>query len=250
MTITCKNCGHHFEGKFCSNCGQASNTQRLDFHFLGKHVLKQLLTVFDKGILYTSGQLITRPGNSIREYIDGKRVRHYAPLALLVTLAALYGVLYHFFHIVPFNEITPSPAEYKNVDAGMINDWLATHYSLATCLLLPVYTLGSFIAFRKQGYNFAEHLVLNAYLSSQRLLFRIATFPIFLVFNGTTFIRTLIWLYILSDVILLSWGYCQFFNRLKPAKALLLSLLSYLIFFSSMLILLEITLIVISRFLE
>jgi hypothetical protein len=245
MITKCKNCDHHFEGNFCNNCGQTADTQKINVHFLRRNVQKVLFKYSDAGILYTSRQLFTRPGNTIREYIEGKRVKHFEPFALLVTLATLYGVLYHYFKIDLFAGVSFSPESFKKIDGKMINEWLGTHFALATCLLLPLYTLGSFIAFRKQGYNFVEHLVLNTFLASQRLLLRIATFPVWVFFNGTAYIQPVTRVYIIFDIILMGWGYCQFFNKQTRVKSILLTILSYTVFIICYLVLLVIALILI-----
>lgn len=241
MQTICKNCGNNFDGNFCNNCGQTAETNRLDFHYVRKNLQKLLFKYSETGILYTSSQLFTRPGNSIREYLEGKRVRHFEPFALLVTFATLYGILYHYFDINVFSDISGG-SEFDKIDFKWINEWIATHFSLATFFVLPFFTLGSYIAFRKQGYNFVEHLVLNTFLANQRLLLRIATFPVLLILNGTGHIHTLGNIYIFIDILLLTWGYCQFFNTLKLAKSLLLTLLSYLIFYLFFLLLIMIIL--------
>ena len=66
----------------------------MNFHSLW-HDIQHGLFHFDNGVLYTAKQLFTRPGNSIREYIDGKRVRHFKPISLVILLATVYGFLYH-----------------------------------------------------------------------------------------------------------------------------------------------------------
>ena len=185
MTTTCKNCGQHFKGNFCNNCGQSADTQELNFKFLRKNIFKLMFKYLDKGILYTSKQLFTRPGNAIREYIEGKRVNHFEPFALLVTIATLYGFFFHYFHINLFANVPLDDPTFAKIDLSYINEWMSTHFSLATILFLPFYTVGSFIAFKKQGYNIIEHLVLNAFLGSQRLLLRLATFPVLVIYNGT-----------------------------------------------------------------
>ncbi len=96
MTTICKNCNNHFEGNFCNNCGHAADIHKLNMHFIG-HDLQHGLFHFDNGIFYTIKQLLTRPGHTIREFIDGKRVKHFKPLSLVVVLATLYGLLYHYF---------------------------------------------------------------------------------------------------------------------------------------------------------
>lgn len=50
---TCKNCGHRFEGKFCNNCGQTADTNRINYHDL-RHQLTHSLFHIDAGLLYTS----------------------------------------------------------------------------------------------------------------------------------------------------------------------------------------------------
>ena len=228
--ITCKNCNNQFEGQFCNNCGQSADTQRLDFKFLLKNLHKNFLKYFHKGIFYTSRQLFTRPGHSIREYIEGKRVQHFEPIGLLITFAALYGLLYHTFGINMFSGISDSAVDGK-LDLRSVGNWITDHFSLVTLLFVPVYSIGSFLSFRKQDYNFYEHIYLNTFLASQRLLIRIATFPLLVILDGTKNIFLFRDLLILADIVLMVWSYTQFFNKVKRIKAVLLSVLIYAIFF-------------------
>ena len=238
MTIICKNCSQQFEGKFCNNCGQSADTQKLNFRFLIRNLRKLFLKYFHEGVLYSASQLFTRPGHTIREYIEGKRVRHIEPMSMLIMMATLYGVLYHYFQINLFADISISDKGYEKIDFKIINEWISTHFSLTTFLLLPVYTLGSFIVFRKQGCNIVEHLYLNTFLATQRLLLRIAAFPLLVAFNGTQQIHTLANIYVIADIGLMIWSYTQFFNRLTKVKSFLLSVLSYAIFYICFLVLL------------
>lgn len=226
--ITCKNCDNNFVGKFCNNCGQSADTERLDFKFLLKNLRKNFLKYFHGGIFYSAAQLFTRPGHTIREYIEGKRVKHFEPIALLLSVAAFYGIFYHYFGINLF-EGDKIPG--NKINAKMINDWFSNNFSLETLLLVPLYSIGSYLVFRKQKYNFIEHFYLNTFLGSQRIILRIVTFPLFAVFNGTPQIHIVMDVSIVADVLLLLWSYTQFFNKLTKTKALLLSLLSYAIFF-------------------
>jgi hypothetical protein len=226
--IICKNCDHHFEGKFCNNCGQSADTSRLDFKFLLKNLRKNFLKYFHGGIFYSAVQLFTRPGHSIREYLDGKRVKHFEPIALLLTVATFYGVLYHYFGI---NLFEGSEVPGNKINTKMINDWMSNNFSLETLLLVPLYSLGSYIAFWKQKYNFIEHFYLNTFLGSQRILLRILIFPFFAIYNGTPQLHIVMDVSIFIDVLLLIWSYTQFFNKLKRTAAILISLISYIIFF-------------------
>jgi hypothetical protein len=228
--ITCKNCSNQFEGKFCNSCGQSADTARLDFKFLLKNLHKNFIKIFHKGIFYTSRQLFTRPGHSMREYIEGKRVNHFEPIGLLIAFAAFYAVLYHTFEIDMFSGISDSAVQGK-LDLRSAGNWITDHFSLVTLLFVPVYSIGSFLSFRTQGYNFYEHIYLNTFLASQRLLIRIATFPLLVILDGTENIFLFRDLLILADIILMVWSYTQFFNKVKRIKAVFLSILCYVIFF-------------------
>jgi len=228
--VTCKNCNHHFEGKFCNNCGQSADTNRLDFKFLIKNLRKNFLKYFHGGIFYSAVQLFTRPGHTIREYLDGKRVKHFEPIGLLITFATFYGVLYHTFGINMFAGISESNPN-GTIDFKSVSNWMADHFAVVTLVLVPIYSIGSYFSFRKQKYNFYEHIYLNTFLGSQRLLVRIVVFPLFAIWDGMENIFILRDLLIVLDIILMVWSYTQFFNKMKRIKAILLGVLSYSIFF-------------------
>jgi hypothetical protein len=190
---------------------------------------------FDEGILYSGKQLFTRPGHTIREFIDGKRVKHFKPISLVIVLATLYGLLYHYFHI-SFVEPSPNSESATGIDVVKFNEWMGTHYAWATLLTIPLYTIGTSIAFRKQGYNLVEYFILNTFKASQKMFVHIATFPLLYYFNGTPTMRTLSFLIYLVDVVFIYWTNEQFFNKLSMKKSLLLTLLSQLIFLSCLIL--------------
>lgn len=228
--IICKNCNHHFEGMYCNNCGQSSDTHRLDYKFLFKNLRKNFLKYFHGGIFYSAVQLFTRPGHTIRDYIEGRRVKHFEPIALLITLATLYGVLYHMFGINLFVDVSNNSSAAQTSNMNLINNWFSGNYSISTLLSVPIYAIASFIVFYKQKYNFIEHVYLNTFLGSQRILLHLLIFPLFVIYNGTLKLKFVMDVSIFLDVILLVWSYAQFFNQLTKGKAILLTILSYAIF--------------------
>jgi hypothetical protein len=230
MNVTCKNCNHIYKGHFCNNCGQTAETHKLNFHFLW-HEIQHSLFHFDQGILYSGKQLFTRPGNSIREFIEGKRVRHFKPLSLVIILATLYGLLYHYFHI-SFADASQDSSSKVGIDVIKFNEWMGTHYAWTTLLTIPIYTIGTSIAFRKQDYNLVEYFILNTFKASQKLFVHIALFPLLYYFNGTPRMRMLSLVIYCIDVVFIYWTNSQFFNKLSLKKSLLLTLLSQLIFLS------------------
>ena len=235
MGTTCKNCDQSYTGKFCNNCGQTTNTHEINFHFLW-HDIQHGLLHFDNGIFYTIKQLFTKPGYTIRKFIEGKRARHFKPLSLVIILASIYGLLYHNFHIDLTEEFLRNRSTNEIKLYEKVNHWISNHYSWATLVLLPCYALGSFIAFRRQKRNFVEHLVLNAFLAGQRLVVHIITFPLLYIYNGTPRIGIISEILMIVDFCLIFWGYSQFFEDIKKSKAFFLTLLSYVIFSISIIV--------------
>ncbi|OXA90980.1 DUF3667 domain-containing protein [Flavobacterium hercynium] len=225
MSIKCKNCDQNYSGNYCNNCGQPAETHKINAHFLW-HDIQHGLLHFDKGILYSFQQLFSRPGHSIREFIEGKRVKHFKPISLVVVLGTLYGILYHFFDINLINATSTDP----KINYLKVNEFIATHFFWITIANIPLFTIGTFICFRKQGYNFIEYFVLNTFKASQKLFAHIITFPLLYFFNGSPEIKSINILIYVIDLILIFWTNIQFFNKISKTKALLLSILSHLIF--------------------
>jgi len=242
MEIICQNCHHAFTGHYCNNCGQPAETHKINIHFLW-HDIQHGLLHFDKGILYSLKQLFTRPGNSVREFIEGKRVHHFKPLSLVVVLATLYGVLYHYFKIDYFIN---TQSDYLNYEK--VNELMATHYSWLTVATIPLYSIGTFLVFKNQGYNYFEFFVLNTFKASQRLFVQILTFPILYLLNHTSYMHQFSIATYLIGLVLIFWTNIQFFNKMSKTKAFFLSVLSHLIFLVCFLIVLTIALLLTGRF--
>lgn len=162
MSCTCKNCGNVFDGNFCNNCGQAAATHQINTAFLA-HDLQHGLLHVDGGIFYSARELFRRPGHAIRDYIDGKRIKHYRPVSMVLVLASLYAMFYHMLSINVLEGVHNAPVDYDHID-----EWIIHHFSIITLLIIPILSAASWLSFRKQGYNFTEHLILNSFYSSQK----------------------------------------------------------------------------------
>jgi len=231
MTTNCQNCNTALQGKYCSNCGQSSETHKIDVHYLWHDVQHGLLH-FDKGILFTTKELFTRPGNSIREFLEGKRVKHFQPISLVLVLAGIYGLLFHFFKINMFENYVVASGSGERV--GHINEaiekmseWIGQHYSILALLQIPIFTIGTYLCFRKSGYSFVEHLILNTFLIGQRLILHIITFPLYYISNGTPMLTSVDRIINLIGYALAIWTLIQLFKN--QSKGILRTIFSLLI---------------------
>lgn len=84
----CLNCDGELGGKFCQECGQPAKVKRFTFHdFL--HEVPHALLHFDHALPRTLKGILTRPGATIRAYLEGKRAHVYSPISLFFMMAGL-----------------------------------------------------------------------------------------------------------------------------------------------------------------
>jgi hypothetical protein len=237
MTTFCQNCNTELQGKYCSNCGQSAETHKINVHYLW-HDIQHGLLHLDKGILFTTRELFTRPGHSIREFLEGKRVKHFKPISLVLVLAGIYGLLFHFFKIDMFaNYVVVSGSGEKVIHINDViektSEWIAQHYSILALLQIPVFTIGTYLCFRKAGYNFIEHLIINTFLVGQRLILQIVTFPLFYFSSGKPMLITTDRIINLIGYALAIWTLIQLFKNQKKRilKTIFSLAISFLIIF-------------------
>jgi len=237
MVTTCKNCNKKFIGHYCNYCGQSADTHDINFKYLW-HELQHGIFHLDKGIIHTTKELFTRPGHSIKEYIAGKRVKHFKPVAYIIVLSTIYVLLAHLLHVeTTFDEMTVALDGSNKAESNEIIHfihsaikWLQEHYAYSMLMLLPVISLSSYLTFRKSGYNYLQHLILNCYIAGQRMIVFILLLPAIALFsnkeavNVVENIETLIW------ISLMTWTYIQFFDNNKISKNIRLTIFSYLLF--------------------
>ena len=226
----CKNCNQQFKGAFCNHCGQAADTHRLNMHHIG-HDLQHGLFHLDNGFFYTIKQLLIRPGHAIREFVNGKRVRYFKPLSFVIVLATIYGLLYHFLISKSFDvENIHTSQNVLNVYEIVIN-WSLDHFAYATLIMIISTTIPSYWIFKKQGYNLAEHFVLNTYYRALVLLISLLLFPALYFFHNSSAdsLKGYVPGFQLIDFALMYWCYAQFFNKLKKIKSFGLTLLVYVL---------------------
>jgi hypothetical protein len=237
MTI-CKNCNQQFEGNYCNNCGQSANTHSINIHFLW-HDIQEGLFHFERGILFTIKELFIRPGYTIREFLDGKRVKHFKPISFLIILATINGLLYHYLKI---NIV--SATNRASHFASFMNEWRANHYSIIQLLALPAFTVASWVVFRKNNRNFLEHFVLNAYLIGLLVIAGIVLVPLFYIYRDTSRLSIVLTISHLVNFPIAYWVYYQFFDqrdKIKLVFKILMTLLLYYFLFIVTMILLFIS---------
>jgi len=240
MKIICKNCGNSYEGQFCNECGQKAQTSAINF----KYVLNEIgSSVFqlEKGLFYTIKELFIRPGHSIREYLEGKRVKHFRPISFLFLTSTIYALVAYYFDLQTVASdmvdgmIGGLTDDYNDPVAATSNTlifmkWLVAHPAYFALFLFPLFSLASYITFIKSGYNYFEHLILNAYLTGQQAIVYMIFLPI-VHMVGETYLVAVIELACATS--LTFWTYITFFKGYSVLSKVLLTILTYVLYFVS-----------------
>lgn len=156
----CLNCGAGTPApaRFCSHCGQRTDTARLSFGDVVRDLMHSFVNV-ERGPLAFAWALLTRPGGVAREYIEGRRRRHYGPFA---TLAVLVGATALAINLTGFQVLAQDGLPTRTAQA------LQGHFNLLLLLQLPLLGALCAVAFRGARLTFPEHMVLVAYTLSVR----------------------------------------------------------------------------------
>lgn len=155
----CLNCNEKLIGKFCSNCGQKSDTHRITLkHFLFHDILHGVWHV-DKGILFTIKEAITRPGQAALDYISGKRIRYYNVFYLILILIGLNIFLSNYYDKMA-SIYLGTVVDSANAKGKAINEFLTSNSKLIIFLFVPLFAINSSILFRRKKLNISEHFII------------------------------------------------------------------------------------------
>ena len=208
--MNCTNCDHEINLNYCPNCGQAAKLKRIDGHYI-IHEIEHVLH-FEKGILYTIKELLTKPGENVRSFISENRSRLVKPIIFIIVTSLIYSVINHFYHIekgyVNYDESTKSTT-------GLIFKWVQDHYGYSNIIMGIFIAVWTKLIFRKYGYNFFEILILLCFVMGIGMLI----FALFAFLQGIIKIE-LMQVAGYVGIAYCSWAIGQFFDKKKPLNYL------------------------------
>lgn len=203
--MNCKNCNSEVNQNYCPNCGQAATLKRIDGHYI-IHEIEHVLH-FEKGILYTIRELLTKPGENVRYFLSENRSRLMKPIIFIIVTSLIYSLINHFFQIekglVQYDESS-------NSATAIIFKWVQEHYGYSNIIMGIFIAFWTKILFRKYGYNFYEILILLCFVMGIGMLI----FAFFALLQGITKINMMqIAGYV--GIAYCSWAIGQFFDKKK-----------------------------------
>lgn len=88
----CTNCESRLHGRYCSQCGQKTESSRPTFgHFFGEAI--ESLTHADSRLWKTLWFLLSKPGLLTTDFFEGKRSRYLPPIRLYIVLSVVFFFL-------------------------------------------------------------------------------------------------------------------------------------------------------------
>ncbi|UOQ52519.1 DUF3667 domain-containing protein [Hymenobacter cellulosivorans] len=182
---TCLNCGTLVPERFCGHCGQdAHHTHRLNLaHML--HEIPHSIWHVDKGIQHSLWNILRRPGTTIRSYLAGQRKYHFPPLSLLLIVTGAYAFISAVLHIDIMPPRDPAMPEAVWQTQKMATDLLAKYMSWYYVALVPIIAAFARLFLRRGGYNYAECLVIVAFITAICNFLTLLALPLTYFFSGT-----------------------------------------------------------------
>jgi hypothetical protein len=240
--VNCKNCSNEFKGNFCNNCGQSSNVQRINQKYLKNSIADDVFQI-NHGFLYTSKILLLRPGQSLNDFFLGKRKNFYKPFAFLLISISIYLLSTKLFGNQTFVDeflggIRVGLISRSDVSADFrALDFFKKNQTIIFLFAVPLFTIASFMSYRKSRYNFSEHLILNLYITGEQLLI----YSLFSFFIDQD--SELIFIPLILGFLFNIYVYNQFFNKINWFMRNLKFVVAYFIYCALVIITLFIILI-------
>lgn len=231
MSKQCLNCNQTVDNNFCPHCGQNAAIQRFSLkQFFLNDLVNNLLNI-DKGFFYTIKELITRPGHSIREYIEGKRVNHFNYLTFVILIITIGHIVGNISEIKLIDT-----TYYFSKDKDLITDFdriTSAYPKLFILIRVPFLALFTLLFFKKSKKNFTEHLILNVYKVCGELIIAITFTLIAIVIRANHSMDFIFTVVGILTFVFSVWYYFQFFSAFGYSKISLLirSVLTTIIIF-------------------
>ncbi|MCD2260370.1 DUF3667 domain-containing protein [Psychroserpens luteolus] len=191
--MNCKNCNSQLSedfNRFCSNCGERINANRLTVKSIVSLFFSNFLS-YDNKFIKTFRDLTLRPEKVINSYNQGFR-RNYVNvvsyLGLVVTLIGLQFYIFRSFfpELLSVGDLikTTTPVNEKIFDPETFLDNFYQYQGLLTVMFIPIYAFGSKLLFLdSKRYNLAEHFVINIYTNAHFFTFWFVASMISIVFS-------------------------------------------------------------------
>ncbi|HMT77407.1 MAG: DUF3667 domain-containing protein [Saprospiraceae bacterium] len=203
--MNCKNCNREVNSKFCPDCGHPTSLKRIDGHYI-VHEIEHVLH-FERGILFTIRELVTNPGQNIKNYLTENRSRLVKPIIFIIVTSIIYTLCNHFFH---FEDGYVKYLDSKKSTTTEIFKWVQGHYGYANLIMGIFIALWTKLFFKKHIFNFFEILILLCFVMGIGMLI----YSVFGIIQGLTHLN-LMQIAGVVGFVYTTWAVGHFFGKTK-----------------------------------
>ncbi|WP_291285721.1 DUF3667 domain-containing protein [Flavobacterium sp.] len=206
--MNCLNCNTELNSNFCPDCGQPKTLKRINGYYI-VHEIEHVLH-FERGILYTIKELITNPGQNIRNYLTENRSRLVKPIIFIIVTSLIYSVSNHFFH---FQDGYMSFLDSQKTTTSAILKWVQVNLGYSNIMMGIFIALWTKLFFKKRDYNIFEILILLCFVMGIGMLI----YAIFGLVYGLTHLNIMQFAGI-AAFIYSTWAIGNFYDRGKASS--------------------------------
>ncbi|SNR16938.1 DUF3667 domain-containing protein [Tenacibaculum jejuense] len=226
--MICISCGHDHNEKFCPNCGEKRDVQKITFQSLLKTSIHGMIEM-DKGFLLNVKELFLSPKTIIEEYIQGRRKGIFNPLSYLIIITTAFIILETYLKGNGGIKVSPLIEQNHLYSLSYKTGAFIRKY-LKFFWVLCIFPYAFFNRLFLKKYNFWEHLAIAAFSFGQASLIGLITF---ILFRITLLLNPFVYL------TLFLLNYSIFYDKKNKTESILLlitSMLFYLISFLSIIV--------------
>jgi len=207
-TVTCKNCGNHFEGEYCNICGEKiyHEHDKRFAHFIEEAF--HFTTHFDSKIFRSFWLIFSKPGFLAQEFALGRRKKYFSPVSLFMVGIVIYllfpllqGMNISFashlsnnnhLHFYALEYWAQHKAHVENMSIEQLAekfDHLSPKFSkVLLVIFIPVSALALSLLFgRRRHYYYFDHLMLAAEFNSFYLFTTFFLLPLLILLVSKLF---------------------------------------------------------------
>ncbi len=227
----CKNCETELRGQFCEACGQRMNKGRIFFSDLFDEAFNRLVSL-DTPLARTIKTAFLKPGVLAHEYVSGRRIAFYPPIKFYLFSFAIVLIVKTLFDFDPVEnqmrlsgQSAPPPGQpHISVRAGQ---FASEHMNFFTIFLILIFSACSRLFYWPRKFNYTEHFTFALFVVSLYVLVTAFLIPLSAIHPA------LYYLYIFMILVHMPMALMQFNQKsgvLQAVQALVLSLVSYVVF--------------------
>jgi len=206
--MNCLNCNTEVNSNFCPDCGQPKVLKRINGHYI-VHEIEHVLH-FERGIFYTIKELITNPGQNIRNYLTENRSRLVKPIIFIIVSSLIYSISNHFFH---FQDGYINYLDSQKTSTSTISKWVQMNLGYSNIMMGIFIALWTKLFFRKRDYNIFEILILLCFVMGIGMLI----YAIFGLVYGLTHLNIMQFAGI-AAFMYATWAIGQFYDKGKASS--------------------------------